>query len=292
MGYHPFPTPAAIISREYDGRPACDYCGFCTGYGCHVGAKSSTLVSVIPKAVASGNFEMRVSCRAMKINYSGDRATSITYLDAAGVEQEQPASIIVLACYTWEVVRLMLLSGINDSGMVGKYLMSHQYELVNGIFDDVVTNPSVGQTGGNTTIDEFNGDNFDHAGLGFIEGASITAIGGNTQPIVGTSSLAPANFQNVSKRSNWGSQYKDFIRKYFRRTGSFIAQLPTLPYEANVIDLDPNIKDSRGVPVLRITYNGYDNEKAAGTFLQNKMDEILMQMGASSTVHGPLVMPP
>jgi len=55
--------------------------------------------------------------------------------------------------------------------------MSHQYQIVNGIFDTTITNPSEGQTGGNATIDEFDGDNFDHTGLGFIEGASITSIG-------------------------------------------------------------------------------------------------------------------
>ena len=166
LGYKPFPTPVAIISQGYQGRPPCNYCGFCTSYGCHIGAKSSTLVTVIPTAVASGNFEIRANCRAIKINHDGARATSVTYLDAAGVEQEQPANLIVMANYTWEVVRMLLLSNINKNGMVGKYLMSHQYELVNGIFDNVVTNPSVGQTGGNNTIDEFNGDNFDHTGSG------------------------------------------------------------------------------------------------------------------------------
>lgn len=34
LGYHPFPGPAAIASVEYNGRPACTYCGYCTGFGC------------------------------------------------------------------------------------------------------------------------------------------------------------------------------------------------------------------------------------------------------------------
>src|SRR6266480_4497543 len=44
LGYHPFSTPRAIVSQPYNGRPACSYCGFCQGFGCHVGAKSSILV--------------------------------------------------------------------------------------------------------------------------------------------------------------------------------------------------------------------------------------------------------
>src|SRR5208283_4720678 len=51
-------TGSQIISQTYNGRPGCNYCGFCSSYGCHVGAKSSTLVTVIPTAVATGNFQM------------------------------------------------------------------------------------------------------------------------------------------------------------------------------------------------------------------------------------------
>jgi gluconate 2-dehydrogenase alpha chain len=292
LGYKPFPTPSGIISQDYDGRPGCDYCGFCSGYGCHVGAKSSTLVSVIPKAMATGNLEMRTNSRVLKINKSGGKATSVTYLDAAGIEQEQPAGLVIVSNYTWGAVRLLLLSGINANGLVGKYLMSHQYELSLAIFDNVITNPSEGQTGGNATIDEFNGDNFDHTGLGFIEGASITSIGGNTHAITGTSSLAPGDFRQVAANQNWGQPRKDFLKKYFKRTMGLIAQLPTLPYESNIIDLDPTAKDSLGLPVLRVTYDGYDNEKKAGAFLQGKMNAILNQAGASSVINGPLTMPP
>jgi len=56
LGWHPFPTPRAIISQPYNGRPACSYCGFCQAFGCHVGAKSSILVTKLPEADATGNF--------------------------------------------------------------------------------------------------------------------------------------------------------------------------------------------------------------------------------------------
>jgi gluconate 2-dehydrogenase alpha chain len=52
LGYHPFPSPRAFISQAYRGRPGCTYCGFCQAFGCHVGAKSSTLVTKLPEADA------------------------------------------------------------------------------------------------------------------------------------------------------------------------------------------------------------------------------------------------
>ena len=64
LGLHPFIVPAGVNSVPYDGRPACTYCGFCSGYGCYNDAKASTLVTTIPKAIASGHFDLRPFARA------------------------------------------------------------------------------------------------------------------------------------------------------------------------------------------------------------------------------------
>ena len=56
LGYSPFSTPRAILSEPYQGRPGCSYCGFCQAFGCHIGAKSSILVTKLPEADATGNF--------------------------------------------------------------------------------------------------------------------------------------------------------------------------------------------------------------------------------------------
>src|SRR5215472_16491675 len=56
LGLHPFSTPHAILSQPYKDRPACTYCGYCQAFGCHVGAKSSILVTKLPEADATGNF--------------------------------------------------------------------------------------------------------------------------------------------------------------------------------------------------------------------------------------------
>src|SRR5579883_1620 len=64
LGFHPFPTPRAIVSRSYRGRPACMFCALCASYGCEIGAKSSTLVSLIPAAEATGRCEVRPLCMA------------------------------------------------------------------------------------------------------------------------------------------------------------------------------------------------------------------------------------
>src|SRR5262249_27485930 len=78
LGYHPFPTPRAILSQPYNGRPACTYCGFCQAFGCHVGAKSSILVTKLPEADATGNFKLVTGAMAYRVN--SDNTGNVTPL--------------------------------------------------------------------------------------------------------------------------------------------------------------------------------------------------------------------
>ncbi|PYP22873.1 MAG: hypothetical protein DMD53_01180, partial [Gemmatimonadetes bacterium] len=59
LGLHPQPAPLAILSQPFHGRPACQHCGYCLGFGCEFRAKSSTLYTVIPIAEATGRCEVR-----------------------------------------------------------------------------------------------------------------------------------------------------------------------------------------------------------------------------------------
>ena len=53
LGMHWQANSRAALSRPYDGRPACNYCGNC-GYGCPIGDKGSADVTFIRHALASG----------------------------------------------------------------------------------------------------------------------------------------------------------------------------------------------------------------------------------------------
>jgi gluconate 2-dehydrogenase alpha chain len=284
LGYHPFPQPAAINSTDYDGRPACSYCGFCGNYGCWNDSKSSTLVSAIRHAEETGLLEIRPNSRVMKIltNDKGE-TTGVEYLDENGDTQEQPAGLVILSTYIYENVRLMFLStgsafpdGLgNNTGQLGKHYMSHIYVGSQGLFPGKKLNMFSGTTGQATAMDDLNGDNFDHTDLGFIRGAVIFASNGRL-PIGNSRNLAPGV-------PGWGSEYKRWINENGDSTGDVFAQLEPLPYEANYLDLDPDVTDPLGVPVLRTTYNLYENELKAQEYISAKLDRILEQMGASTT---------
>jgi gluconate 2-dehydrogenase alpha chain len=123
-------------------------------------------------------------------------ATGVTFMDSAGNEGEQPADIVVVSAYQLDNVRLLLLSGIGKpynhgtgEGVVGR---AYNFQTLSwGFlwFDKEYLNPFINTGAMATQIDDFNGDNFDHTGLGFIGGAGINALSNTGLPIGLTGSL-------------------------------------------------------------------------------------------------------
>jgi gluconate 2-dehydrogenase alpha chain len=128
------------------------------------------------------------------------------------------------------------------------------------------------------TIDDFNADNFDHGGLGFIRGSQISIGTGNLQggPISATTMMPPPGIPR------WGAAYRDFLATYFARHAVMVAQTENLPYADQTIDLDPDLRDQWGLPAPRLTYDWRrPNELARVNFMKTRMEEIGRAMGAS-----------
>src|ERR1700733_9124480 len=183
LGLHPFSSPRAIASEPYNGRPGCTYCGFCQAFGCHVGAKGSILVTKLPEADATGNLTLVTGAMVHRVNSdSSGRVTGVSYYGPDGSDNTIEAEIVVLGTFVYDNTRLLLLSktekfpnGLaNSSGHVGKHFMAHVMAGALAGFDDRYVNNFMGPSAQKHTVDDFNADNFDHGGAGFIRGAQIS----------------------------------------------------------------------------------------------------------------------
>ena len=288
LGLHPFSTPRAIISEAYKGRPGCTYCGFCQTFGCHVGAKSSTLVTKLPEADATGNVKLITGAMCYRVNSDDSgRATGVSYYGPDGSENTVEADLVILSTFIFDNTRLLLLSktekfpdGLaNSSGHVGKHLMTHIRPGMFVAYDDQHLNVYMGPNAQKHSLDDFNADNFDHKDLGFIRGAqiSISTAGQQGGPIGAAINMNPP--EGVPR---WGGPYRDFLAKYFTRHASVGSQMEDLPYPHQTIDLDPNIRDAWGLPAPRLTYDWRrPNELKHFAFVQDKLREIGRAMGAT-----------
>ena len=289
LGYHPFSTPRAILSQPYKGRPACSYCGFCQGFGCHIGAKSSMLVTKLPDADATGNFKLLTDAMVYRVNTDNTgRATGVSYYGPDGsADNTIEAEIVIVSPFIYDAVRLLLLSktdkfpdGLaNSSGHLGKHLMSHIRTRVFAAFDDRHINVYMGPSAQKHTIDDFNADNFDHSGLGFIRGSQISA---NPAAIEGGPIATAMAMPPPPGVPRWGEGYRDFFAKYYTRYLAMTGQTEDLPYPNQTIDLDPDVRDAWGLPAPRMTYDWRrPNETKRIEFINAKIMEIGRAMGAA-----------
>jgi gluconate 2-dehydrogenase alpha chain len=89
-------------------------------------------------------------------------------------------------------------------------------------------------------------------------------------------------------RPAWGSEWKAFVRQNADRTNTAYIQKTTLPYEDNVLDLDPSVRDPFGQPVIRITGEFKENERKIAMFMQEKMEQWYREAGAVGILRQPL----
>jgi len=287
LGYKPFPVPTAANSRAYKNEygatiQACVYCGYCQFFACEMGAKASPQTAVLPALMKSPNFELRTLCNVVKINLDSEkkRAVSVTYVDSRGREFEQPAELVLLTSYVLNNTRLMLLSGIGrpydpvaNTGTVGRNYAYQTPSSVTLFFEDRNFNSFMGAGGLGLAIDEFNGDNFDHSGLGFIGGGFMQA---------GSNGARPIEVRPVPQGTpRWGSEWKKAVGRYFNRNFSITIQGACQSYRTNYLDLDPTYRDAYGLPLLRMTFDRHENETKMSAWLTNKAAEIAKAIGAA-----------
>ena len=288
LGWNPFPGPAAINTEVYDNRAPCLYHGFCHRGGCHVEAKNSTAVSTIPKAQKTGNLAVVTEAHVTRIHVDKDgRASAVEYLKNGEIYL-QPADVVLLAGYTYENVRLLLLSdsgaypnGLsNNNGQVGRHYMTHNTSAgVLALFPHEL-NRWYGLPAQGIAADEWADDNFDHTDLDFIGGGNLWVYS-DRRPITA------ANMHTFDMAPRWGSDWKSFIMRNADRWVNSYLQKTTLPYKENYLDLHPTVKDPLGFPVCRITADLKENERKVAYFIQDKMEKWFLEAGAIATFRQP-----
>jgi gluconate 2-dehydrogenase alpha chain len=293
LGYHPYPQPSSNLSRPYVNPlgvqlQQCIFCGFCERFACPHYAKASPQTTILPVLLKNPNYELRTNCQVQRINLdsTGKKATGVTYVDDAGGEFEQPAEIVFITAYPLNNVRTLLLSGIGKpydpktgEGVTGR---NYSYQTTGGptVFMDesININPFMASGASGTMIDDFGGDNFDHANLGFIGGQYVGAIMTGGRPI---------EFHPTPPGTpKWGLGWKQAVARHYNHTILIQQHGTSTASRLNYLDLDPTYKDAWGQPLLRMTFDFPDNDIRMSQYIADKVVEIGRAMGSKTVVRG------
>jgi gluconate 2-dehydrogenase alpha chain len=290
MGLHPHAVPVGMNSVPYDGRPATTYTAWSNGFGPFTDDKWHPALSSVPEALATGNLDLRTGCKVIRVLTAGDgHAGGVEYVDPNGVRRVQEARVVILASYTFENVRLLLLSGDgrhpnglgNNTGQVGRHFMTKMFAHVDGYFPNIVFNRHTGPAAQGVVVDDFLAPDFDCGAHDFVGGATLGA----------ENQFLPIQISRESIPSGtprWGEGYKRHIQLW-QHFGVVRIQPDALPYTTNYLDLDPHHRDRSGLglPVIRVTYDLRANEQRLADWMETRAEEILRAMGATTTWRGP-----
>jgi len=277
LGIPVAPAPIATLSAPHRDRPPCVYRGFCN-YGCTTNAKSSILVTYIPRAIAAGA-EVRPNAMAARIEHDErGHVTGVLYFRKGSRELfRQRAQNVVVAGYAVETPRLLLNSAsplfpdglANSSGMVGKCFMVHSGHQVFAKFPSRINQYKAPPPGGALT-EHFNRTmpNED-----FICGYTIEVVG--PHPVDFASRLATA-------RRLWGAELRRAMLDYNYYSGVGIVG-EILPQQKNVVKLHETERDQYGLPSPHVIFGYHENDRRIVEHSLAKMKEILGAAGGEDS---------
>jgi gluconate 2-dehydrogenase alpha chain len=301
---HPHSYPTAINSRPYDGRPACNDCGPCSGFGCPSHAKGSPAVTALRRALLTDRCQVRFNARALFLANDGGHVDRVLYRDDDGTLHTAVADAFLLAASPIESARLCLISQHerngaalgNSSDQVGRNLMFHLQTLVNGFMPQRVH----GQRGravthglSDTRGVEPGGESvriFDDGGTPRIRLGGIVEFGCPQGLAITDDAFVMAfDLQQTGAALRYGLGLKNALRDgaLAQHLVSTIMQAEDAPQLRNRVDLDPTVKDVFGYPVARVTYKPHAFEVQTRLFYEPILKQVLENAGATRVFLAP-----
>lgn len=268
LGWHWWPSDAAILTEGRDGRAACNNCGPC-GLGCPRHARASADIAYADAARAKG-VDIRTGTTVTGIDFSSDgtRVQTLAFLDGDGNVGRLNCENAVLAGNGLGTARLLLAEPRYRHKFLGRGLMLHPTAIVTGFFREQYKSYQ-GAFAASLVSQEFYETD---TARGFKRGFQMQALRGQG-PL--TTALG-----GYGTRLPWGGEHTTAFEESFGRTVSLTVTCDDLPEDENRIEIDPSRKDRWGMPIPRMIYRLGENTTAMRKFGIERACEALSAAGA------------
>ena len=290
------PSRLSILTRPLNGRPACHYCSQC-GRGCSTHSNFSSPSVLIPPAMKTGRLKIIPGAMAREITIDeAGLANGVTYVDKATARDNHVrARIVVVAGGACESARLLLNSksskfpqGLaNSGGAVGKYLMDSTGTSVTGFIPKLMDGTPHNDDGvGGMHL--YTPWWLDNKKLDFPRGYHIELGGGRRMPNAGFGG-GIHNFTSVEVAGQphafggYGKGLKEDYRRLYGATVNFAGRGEMIPNADSYCEIDPNVVDKWGIPVLRFHFKWSDYELNQVKHMQETFRAIVQEMGGTPT---------
>lgn len=271
---------SAVATEPINGRAPCHYCGHC-GRVCNVAASFSSKGVLLPIAQKTGNLTLRPNAVAWKVLLGPEgRAKSVLFVDRNRRQTEEAyGKVIVLGAGSLESTRILLNSGeagnpsglANSSGALGRYFCEQiMAGDIMGLIPQLRGNRNrAGDSrpeGTGIYIPRFR--NLREKQSSFIRGYGFEGGGGSSE------------FPGFARKlPGFGAQFKNDVKKYYATVISIGSFGEVLPRADNTVEIDPEVKDAWGIPVLRFNIEFGPNELAMAKDMVETQREMFKAAG-------------
>ena len=284
------PNAQRILAEQMDQRLACFWATYCTR-GCSIKANYQSTTVHLPPALATGNLDIitNAMARTVETDTSG-KATGINFIDkTSGRDYSVKGRVVVLAASACESVRILLNSqsfhhpdGLgNSSGLLGKYLMdSVGADLAGQVpaLENLPPHNQDGAGGGHIYVPWWLYKEQAAGKLDFPRGYHVET--GNNNPMPHVSSF---NALEHWTRGSYGKKLKEEARRYYGSFVVFRSRGEMIPNENCYCEIDREVKDKWGIPVLKFHWKWGDSEIRQAAHLQTTFAEVVTNMGGTVT---------
>jgi choline dehydrogenase-like flavoprotein len=270
---------SANLTQGINGRAPCHYCGPCER-GCVSHSYFNSYFTTVADAINSHNCTLIPNAMVYKVlmDSGRNRAAGVLYIDRDSREpKEVRGRVVALCAQALESVRILLNSAnreypaglANSSGVLGHYLMDHVTGAgANGTLPDFGPKPDI--NGPNRPdgiyVIRFRNTHDGPRSNKFLRGYGYQGGGG-----VGFNWTAPG----------FGAAYKQAVRQPATSVG-LGGFGECLARWDNYIELDPEVVDTYGIPVLRFHVTYGENERAINQHMADDAAEMLEAAGAKN----------
>ena len=286
LGITCIPARLSVITQRLGNRAPCHYCGQCNR-GCMTNSNFSSPNVLIFPAMKTGRLTLVTNAMAREVLTGADgRATGVAYIDkTTGEDKEVRARIVVVAASALESARILMNSkssrhpnGIaNQAGVLGKYITDTTGTDVAGFIPSLVDVPrhnADGVGGGHIFMPWW----LDNKKLDFPRGYHIEVWGGLGVPSYGFM----GNIHNYPEGGGYGAGLKQQYRKYWGATVGFSGRGEMIANDKSFCEIDPEVKDRWGIPVLRFHWEWQESEYLQVKHMQETFRNIIAEMGGET----------
>jgi choline dehydrogenase-like flavoprotein len=282
-------------------RGACFFCGQCNR-NCSIAKAdfSSTNVLIYP-ALKTGNIDVVPNAMAREVLTDNEGlATGVSYISKDDkMEYQVMGRVVIVAAGACESARLLLNSksqkhpnGLANSGnAVGKYLHDSTGAALGGYLPKLFGRKRYNEDGvGGMHV--YSPWWLDNKKLDFPRGYHIEYWGGMQQPaygfgfgIEGQNGKYEVNGKK-KEAGGYGASLKEDYRYFYGAGVGMAGRGEAIPLESNYCEIDPNVVDQYGIPVLRFNVKWSDHEIKQAKHMKETFKEIMHNMGAVITWGG------